>query len=117
MLLPIVPKFERRKASHPNEIPVGCKHHQIMTDAQLRQKRIDRSDPQAGASTAISQRRGLDMIFAVRRQEWKRGESIRDLLLGAWSDEALQELLEHEAGCYDLLSNLDRSRQHAYFAR
>jgi len=47
-----------------------------VSHAKLRQESIDRSDLCPGAPTAISQISGLNVIIAIRDEEWDCGKPI-----------------------------------------
>jgi hypothetical protein len=49
---------------HVSEIMISCEHGQIVTNAQLGEKSIDRSDPDAAPSAAISQFRRSNVTSA-----------------------------------------------------
>lgn len=63
-----------------DEIVVGCQQHQGVTNAQLRDYRVDRADLQTGATTAITQLRGVDVVPPVRSQERQRRRTVDDVL-------------------------------------
>ncbi|MEI9885131.1 MAG: hypothetical protein WDN08_01310 [Rhizomicrobium sp.] len=60
-----------------NKIAVRRQHHQIVPDAQLRQQRVDGSDPHTIATAMIAQLCRVDVIGPVRRQIPKRREPIQ----------------------------------------
>ena len=80
------------------EILVGGQHREVVADAKLRQKSIDRSDLHALSATVVPQLRRLDVIVAIRHDERQRGKGLDDLRPVLGPDEALQELLQNEAG-------------------
>jgi len=53
---------------HVPEVIVGRQHPQVVTDAQLGQEGIDRSDLYPGTPTTISQLCGRDVIVSIRSQ-------------------------------------------------
>ena len=60
---------------HLLEVAVGCEHHEIMSDAELRQERVDRPDLDALTTTRVSDLSGSDMVGPVRHEKGQRRES------------------------------------------
>jgi hypothetical protein len=75
------------------EVVIGREHCQVIGDAKLRQQSIDRSNLYPGASTAISQLGGLNVIVAIRHQQRHYREPIENLCAVPWTRKALQQLL------------------------
>lgn len=90
---------------------------QFVGDAKLCKQRIDRRDLHAGASTAIAQIRGIDVILPARIEQWQRRKTIDDVLAGAWPGEPLEQLLQHQPGADDGFTAFKRSAQRAYLGR
>ena len=80
------------------EVPVGTEHHQVVSDAELREERIDRSDLKAAATAFIAKVRGRDVVLALRHDEWQRGEPFEDLRSRLGAAESLEKFLEYQAG-------------------
>ena len=72
-----------------------------MADAELRDERINCPNLDSAAAARIAQRRGLDVIVPVRKQERHRGKPLEDLCTCLRSRETLQQLLENEPGSQD----------------
>ncbi len=97
------------------KILVGGQHREIVAYAQLRQKRVDRSDLHALSAAAVPQLRRLDVIVAVRHHERQRGEAIDDLRPALGPGEALQEFLHDEASCQKQFAAFNGPHQHPDF--
>ena len=69
-----------------------------MANAKPGQERVDGSHLKPFSPTPISEVCRLDIVGAIRDQEGKGIEVLKDCLSGLRSGEALQELLENEAG-------------------
>ena len=93
------------------EILVGGQHRQLMTDAELREQRVDRADLHAGATAAVAQFRRVDVILPVRAEERKNREPVDDIAARAGSRKTLQQLLQDEPGGDDCLAALQRLPQ------
>ena len=65
-----------------------------MTNAKLREDGVNRADLHAGATTAISQFRCIDVILAIWRQKRQRRESLDDLSTRSRTGESLEQLLQ-----------------------
>jgi hypothetical protein len=61
---------------HAAEVIVSCEHGQVVSDAELCQQRVDRSDLYAGAPALISELGRLDMVFPIRSDQ---GQDLKDL--------------------------------------
>jgi len=95
---------EQRKVAmprHRGEIAIGRQQRQFVSDAELGDDRIDRSDLNALAPTAISHLGGFDMIVNIRRDRGKQRELLNDFLPRARSLKSLQQLLKHQACRHD----------------
>ena len=99
------------------EIFVGREHRQPMVNAELGQESVDRADLHAGAATGIAQRRRVDVIVAVRHEEWHCGKSIQDLRARARPRKALQQLLQDKTGRKNIFAALDRAKESACLRR
>ena len=64
-----------------------------MTNAELREQRVDRSDLNASTPTPIAQTGRANVVFATRDDERKSSKPIDDVAVSARPVEALQELL------------------------
>lgn len=51
-----------------DKIVVGCQQHQIVTNAELRNRGVNGADLQPGTTASIAQICGVDMILPVRGQ-------------------------------------------------
>ena len=61
------------------EVVVGGEHRQLMTNAELREHSVNRTYLQPGATTMVSQFRGIDVIPPVRRQKRQGREPVNDV--------------------------------------
>ena len=102
------PELQGALTGNVAEIVVGRKHRQAVSETKLREERIDRSGLDACAPAVIAQSGGFDVIRSIRNDERNRGEAIQDPRLGFRAQEALQKLLENDAGGDDQLAGLDR---------
>ncbi|HEY2093371.1 MAG TPA: hypothetical protein VGJ81_15940 [Thermoanaerobaculia bacterium] len=80
------------------KIPVRAEHHQVVSDAKLREERIDRSDLESAAAAFIAKVRGGDVVLALRHDERQRGEPLEDLCSRLRAAESLEKFLEDQAG-------------------
>ena len=53
-----------------HEVTVGRQKRQLMMNAELCKDRVDRSYLHPSPSTPIAQFRCVDVILAIRRQQW-----------------------------------------------
>ena len=95
------------------KVSVGCQHRQVVTEAELRQQRIDGADLNAAASAFVSQFGRVHMIAPVGDQQWQCGEAIEKLCTVSRSDEPLQKLLQNEPGRREFLTGFDSTDQFA----
>ena len=79
------------------EVVVGREQGQVMTNAKLRQQRVDRAYLNAGPTTGVAQLRGVDVIMPIWADNWQRGKSLDDVLARARAGETLKQLLQNEA--------------------
>jgi hypothetical protein len=75
-LVRFVPQLQSAMGGDAFKVAVGREHRQAVANAELRQKRIDRSDLHACAMTDIPQLRRTDVIVAIRHKQRHRGKSI-----------------------------------------
>ena len=95
---------EQRKGAmprHRSEVAVRRQQRQFVSDAELGDDRIDRSDLNALAPTTVSHVGGFDMIVNIRRDRGKQGQLLNDLLPCARPLKPLQQLLKHQACRHD----------------
>jgi hypothetical protein len=83
------------------EVMIAGEHHQIVSDAHLRQDCVDRADLNAMAATNVAQGSGFDVIDPIGHEEGKRRESLQNLRARFGSGKTLQEFLEHQAGRHE----------------
>ena len=100
--------MSRRK----DEIVVGRQQHQVVANAQLRDDRVDRANLQAGATTAIAQFRGLDMIQPIRSQEGQRRKAVNDVLSRLRAGKSLQQFLQDQTRDYNRFTAFERVAQY-----
>jgi hypothetical protein len=115
--LRLAPKFQSALAGNVPKIVVGREHGQVMTKAKLRQQRIDGSNLQARAPTAVSELRGPNVIVAIRHDERHGGKPIQNLCAGFRTREALQQLLQDKAGRQDRLAGIKGAKQRLHLGR
>jgi hypothetical protein len=73
------PNLKTGVLGNVREILVRGQHCQVVANAQLRQKRVDRPDLHALSAAAVPQLRRIDVIVAIRHDERQRGKAIDDL--------------------------------------
>ena len=86
-----------------------------MVETELRQKRVDGSDLDAGATTSIPQLRGRDVVVSIWNQERQGRKPIQDLRPRPWAREPLQKLLQDETRRENRLAGLEGTNQLAHF--
>jgi len=64
-----------------------------MTDAELCQESVNRSDLHTCASANVPQVGGPDVIFSIRNKERQGRKTIQNSRAGLWPGKALQKLL------------------------
>ena len=92
------PEVERRDRGEVLEIPVCTQHHEVVSDTELREEGVNRTDLKASATTVVAKVCCRDVIFALGHDQRQRSESIKDLLSRFRAAEALQNLLKNQAG-------------------
>jgi len=75
--------------SDPAKVVVGSEQRQFVTDAELREQRIDRADLQAGTTAAVTQVRRVDVILADRREERERRKPVDNVFPGTRAGKSL----------------------------
>ena len=75
-----------------------------MAYAQLGQQRINGSCLNSALAAEVAQRRSVDVVLAVRRQERKGAEMLDDLIARFGPRKTLQQFLQHQASRYHLLA-------------
>ncbi len=83
------------------EIPVSTEHHELVPNAKLREKRIDRSDLKAAAAALVTKVCSSNVIFALGHDQWKGSESIQDLRSRFRAAESLEKFLKNQASGKD----------------
>jgi len=84
-----------------DKVVVGRKQRQSVTDAELREQGIDGADLHPGATAAVSQLRGVDVILPIRCEERQRCEPIDDVFACTRTGEALQQFLQDQPRCHN----------------
>lgn len=96
-----------------DEIVVGCQQHQVVTNAELRDYRVDRADLQAGAPATIAQFRSVDVIQPVRSQERQRRKTVNNVLSRPRAGKPLQQFLQDQTRDYNRFTTFERVAQYA----
>ena len=86
----------------------------MMTNAELREHSVNRTYLQPGATTMVSQFRGIDVILPVRGQKRQGRKSINDVLARPRAGEALQQFLQDEPSCQDRIPTFERIAQSSH---
>ena len=84
------PHAQRAVRGGPDKVVVGREQRQFVTNAELRKQGVDGANLHTGATAAIAQFRGVDVILPVRSQERQGREPIDDILTRARASEPLQ---------------------------
>ncbi len=93
---------------HSLKIPIARQHPQTVANAQLRQNRVDSPNLNAIATACIAKRSRFDMIRPVRDEEGKCGKPVQNLRARFRSREALEKLLQYQAGGQHQLAVMKR---------
>lgn len=96
------------------KILVCRQHYQLVTQAELRQQRIDRANLKPGPPATVTQPGGIDVVLPIRDEERQRGEALENLLARLGSRKPLQQFLQHEPGGVNLFSGVERLRERFY---
>ena len=111
----MTPHAQRAMPRGQKEVVIGSEHRQLMTDAELREHRVNRTNLQASATAAISQLRSTDMILPVRGQKRQGREPIDDVFARPWAGESLQQFLQNQSRGYDGVAAFKGMSQGAHF--
>ena len=82
-----------------------------MTDTELCENGVDRSKLNSGATTLISQFRGVDVILPIRDQERKCRKPVNNGFAGPWANESLQQFLQNQTRSYNAVSTIYGAHQ------
>lgn len=93
------------------KIMVGRQQRQFVTDAQLREQSVDRADLHAGATTAIAQFCGVNVIPSIGSKERQGGRPFNDVVTRARTSESLEQFLEDQPRGHDDLALLEGMTQ------
>ena len=80
--------------ANPDEIVVGGKQGQLVTNAQLRKQRVYGADLHACAAAAVAQRSGVYVVLPVGREQRQGGKPVNDVCVGTRTGEYLQQFLQ-----------------------
>jgi hypothetical protein len=93
------------------EVIVSRQQRQVMTHAQLGEEGIDGANLQAGATAAVPQSCGVDMILPIWRDERQCRELLNYRVTRSRARESLQQFLQDEPCGYDHLIGLQGMAQ------
>jgi hypothetical protein len=110
-----IPYLKRCVFGDVFEVDVGGQNGQLMTDAQLRQQRVDCPRLNTTRAAQIAQFCGVNVIFPVRIEERERRKALDDLPPGFGSGETLQEFLEYEASAEYGITGFNRMDERVNF--
>gem|GEM_PF-4254948 len=105
-----------------DKVVVGRQQRQSVTDAELREQSVDGADLHTGATAAITQFRGVNMILPVRGEERQGREPVDDVFTRTRTCEPLQQFLQNQSRRHKNTSgfsatiNRCHSRRSAVFA-
>jgi hypothetical protein len=105
------PKLQRTVICDVREIGVRRQQCEIVADTQLRYQRVDRSALDTSPPAFGTQRSCGHMILTVRYQQWKRCESLDDLIARFRTGKSLQELLHDQPGGDDSIASFQGTRE------
>jgi hypothetical protein len=80
------------------KVHVGTQHHEVVPDAKLREKCIDRSDLKAAPAALIAKLRGGSVVFALWHDERQMSEPNEDLRSRFRAVESLEKFLKNQSG-------------------
>jgi hypothetical protein len=103
--------------SCPDEIVISGEQRELMTDAKLREKGIDRAELYPCAPAAIAQVCGLDMVSPIRNEKRQGREPLDDILARTRACEPLQQLLQDQPRRHDDIAAFQGLAQHFHFRR
>ena len=88
-----------------------------MSNAELRQDRVDCPHLNSCAATAIAQLSRLNVVLPVGGEKRQGSEMIDDLIAIAWPREPLKQLLQHQARGDHGVAALEGGPQRTNFGR
>src|SRR5258706_12949097 len=88
------PDPQRTMRRCQGEIVVSGQQRKLVTNTQLRNDGVDRANLEAGATTAIAQVRGIDVILSGWRQKRQGREPVNDVFARPGAGESLQQFLQ-----------------------
>ena len=99
------------------EVFVGTQQYSLMSDAQLCDERVDRTQLHTRPAACASEARCSDVVFPIWLNQSERGKALHDLLARLGPGEALKKLLQDEAsGDNDIRSGKSvLQRPHLWF--
>jgi hypothetical protein len=86
------------------KVLISGQKRQVVTDAQLCEQGINGSNLYTLSAASIPQCGRVNVIAAIRNQQWQSSEPLDNVRLRFRTVEALQELLQYQAGSDDLCS-------------
>ncbi len=72
-----------------------------MTNAELCNRSVNRADLHSSTTASIPQICSVDVILAVRSEDWQGRKPVDDVLACARSRKSLQQFLQDETGDHD----------------
>jgi hypothetical protein len=75
-----LPETQSTVICHVPEIIVARQQHEVVADAELREKSVDGSNLYASTAADVTKFRRIDVILSVRHQQGQSSESFNDLL-------------------------------------
>jgi hypothetical protein len=92
-----MPDLQRTVRGSHYKVIIGRQQRQFVTHAQLGEQGIDGANLQPGATAAVPQSRGVDMILPTWRDERQCRELLDDRFPRARTRESLQKLLQDKS--------------------
>jgi hypothetical protein len=93
----MLPDAKGGAISDPPEIAVACQHRQVMSNAQLSQQGINRSNRQTTPAALVPQFGRGNVIVPIGHQQRHGGKSVENLISKLWARKPLQQFLENKA--------------------
>lgn len=99
------------------EVVIGGQQNEVVPATELDEQGIDGSDLHPAAATGVAYFGRFDMVFPVWLQESECGQSCHQFGTSFRPREALQQFLQDESGCEDLVSPQQRIPQRCDLGR
>ncbi len=99
------------------KVPVRREHHEIMSNAELRQQSVDCPDLDAAPTSSVSEFRGQDVIAPVGDDHWNGREALQQPVAILGPRDALENFLQHQSSGGQRLSSANGPDEFSDFSR